>query len=90
MPTRKFNCGMIDDGEYEGLYVLPLAICMRDSSWDFPSFVSSVGLDDVIPDDDFTMYPTPEHARKIANAIDLETDADRDAFVEHFPYEWDT
>jgi hypothetical protein len=81
--------GMIMYGEYEGLYVLPLATCMRDSSWDFPSFVCSIALDHLF-DDEPTMYPKPEDARKIANAIDLETDADRDAFVEHFPYEWDT
>ncbi len=85
----KFDSGQCDDGDYEGLYVLPLAICMRDSSWDFSSFIMCLGFDeltDIHPD---TMYATREHAAKIANVIDL-ADDERDEFINDFPLTWDT
>jgi hypothetical protein len=85
---RQFHAGCITNGEYEGLYVLPLAICMRDSSWDFPSFVMSLGLEHLF-DDEPTMYPTANDATIIADVIDL-LDDERDAFINDFPLHWDT
>jgi len=86
-PTR-FVAGMIDNNEYAGLYVLPLAHCLLNSSWDFPSFVMSLGLDEHF-DDEPTMYPTRDDAAIIADHIDLPAD-ERDAFINDFPLTWDT
>lgn len=89
MNNPMFNDGRVEQGAYEGLYVLPLAHCMCDSSWDFPSFCFSLSLEYLF-DDDPTMYPTIDDARAIAEAINFETDAHRDAFVEQFPLTWST
>lgn len=108
METRKpikFEDGQIIEGDYELLYVLPLAIACRDSSWDFPSFVmGALGLAHLWPkhcepfvaivpghfcDYDVPMHPTRDDVVKIADAIDLYPDA-RDEFINAFPLDWDT
>ena len=88
MPT-KFEHGMCDDGEFEGLYVLPLAECLLNSSWDFASFVQTLGLDDLTDIHPDTMHPTREHVVMIADVIDL-ADDERDTFINDFPLDWDT
>lgn len=85
-----FEDGQPLDGDYKFLNVLAVAICMRDSSWDFPSFVFALELGHLFPNEDPTMYPTREDATIIANGIDLELQKDRDEFVNDFPLIWDT
>ena len=85
----KFECGQCIDGDYTGLYVLPLAECMMNSSWDFPSFVMSLGLDHLYDGDCCVMHPTIDDAHIIARAIDLDPDS-YDEFVNDFPLSWDT
>lgn len=86
----KFEWGTIDNGEYAGLCVIALAECMRQSSWDFPSFVIAIGLDHLFTDGEPTMWPTRDDARIIANAIDLDDDEAIEKFVDDFPLTWDT
>lgn len=84
--------GRIMNGPYEGLRLLHLAVCMKDSAWDFPAFCYTLGLDRLFADEcgEVTMYPTRDHARAIADAINLSDDAHRDEFVDNFPLEWST
>lgn len=87
-----FNDGYIENGPYEGLYVLALATCMVDSAWDYPAFIWSIDLGhlyDDEPDGEPPMHPTIEDACLIADAIDLAAD-ERDAFIANFPLSWST
>jgi len=88
--------GYINDGPYVSLYVLPLAICMRDSAWDFPSFIFSLGLQHLWADDrpeydcEPPMHPDQTDAIKLADCTAFDTPADRNKFINDFPLEWDT
>lgn len=88
----KFEDGqIINPNECYGFYVLPLAICARDSAWDFPSFVGGIlGLSHLWPDDWPGMWPTREDATIIADAMDFEDPKCREKFINEFPLEWDT
>ena len=89
MDRTSFDYGMVASGPYDGLYVLPLAKCMMDSSWDFPSFIDALELGEAW-DDEAPMHPTLSDARKLADLIDLPNSVEREEFVSEFPLSWDT
>ena len=70
--------------------VLALANTCQLCAYDFPAFVSELGLCHLFPDEDPTMWPTIDDVRIIANAIDLPDDDAREQFIADFPLEWDT
>ncbi len=84
-----FDGEMILGGPYDGLLVLPLANCMAESSWDYPSFVMTLGLDHAY-DGEIPMHPDIADATAIADAIGLTDNDDRKKFILAFPLGWDT
>lgn len=87
--TTKFDNGQIMNGDYQGLYVLPLAVAMRDSSWDYASFIISLGIDIVTDIDADAMYVLDEHLPILADLFDIPDD-ERFDFLANFPRDWDT
>lgn len=88
----KFEDGFIDneDGEFHGLYLLPLLRAMSDSSWDFPSAMMTLGLDEHFPGGEPTMYPGEREAQ-ILGAIAFQNDESREEFIREFiKIGWDT
>ena len=90
-PTRNpnFEDGRVINGEFEGLYIVPLAICMRDSSWDYSSFVNSFAVDEHSNIPEWSMYVLPEHLPELAVVFNIPPD-EYDTFVRDFPNDWDT
>jgi len=89
VPVIMFDDGRIENGEYEGLYTMALAICMRDSSWDFPSYVGAMGLSHLFVDEEPTMHPQIDDVILIADMMKF-NDKSHNEFVLNFPLDWDT
>ena len=88
--SPQFNDGRIMNGDYEGLYVLPMAIAMRDSAWDYASFLLTFAVDeftDINPD---SMYVQDEDLPQLAVMFDITSDHDLAEFMRDFPRDWDT
>ena len=62
------------EGEYEGLYLLPLLRAMADSSWDFPSAMFALGMGELFADEEPTMHPAEEEAEIVIKAANLNDD----------------
>jgi len=90
VPVIMFDDGCIETGEFAGIYALPLATCLLDSSWDFPSYVLALGLGHLFPDEEPTMYPSYDDALILANALNFDDDDGRDEFAALMPTGWDT
>jgi hypothetical protein len=93
-PTRFYDT-MLANTDYSGLDIIELFKAMQHSAWDFPSAMSSIGLNDLCDGDLFTMHPTIADARRVldyilANNDEDTTDLNRDEFLTDFPLEWDT
>ena len=87
--NTKFTDGCVDDGEFQGLYIVPLAICMRDSSWDYSSFIGCFNVDGHSDIPEWAMYVKPEHLPILAVVFNIPPD-EYEAFARDFPDDWDT